>query len=108
MWLARRGCKWGKKGLPEACPKGLNTAAAPNGEPTAGAATNAPLGEPDAAAKGDIIQNTKMLLKSLNTGDFESFSRLCEPEMTSFQPETVGNLVQGVDFYKFYFDHHKR
>ena len=55
-----------------------------------------------------LTLNTKMLLKSLNTGDFESFSRLCEPEMTSFQPETVGNLVQGVDFYKFYFDHHKR
>jgi hypothetical protein len=59
------------------------------------------------AVKSEIIQNTKMLLRSLNTGDFKTFSKLCEPEMTSFQPETVGNLVQGINFYKFYFDSQK-
>ena len=24
--------------------------------------------------------------------------------MTCFEPETVGNLVEGLDFHKFYFD----
>lgn len=30
--------------------------------------------------------------------------RICDPGLTSFEPETLGNLVEGMDFHKFYFE----
>ena len=32
------------------------------------------------------------------------YRTLCDPKMTCFEPETIGNLVEGLDFHKFYFD----
>lgn len=32
------------------------------------------------------------------------YRRLCDPNMTAFEPEAIGNLVEGLDFHKFYFD----
>lgn len=31
--------------------------------------------------------------------------RICDPGLTSFEPEALGNLVEGMDFHKFYFEH---
>lgn len=47
---------------------------------------------------------TEQLLEAYNTGDFETYSRMCDPQMTAFEPGALGNLVEGVDFQKFYFD----
>lgn len=30
--------------------------------------------------------------------------RICDPGLTSFEPESLGNLVEGMDFHKFYFE----
>ena len=35
---------------------------------------------------------------------FARFRSLCDPKITCFEPETIGNLVEGLDFHKFYFD----
>lgn len=32
------------------------------------------------------------------------FRRICDPGLTSFEPEALGNLVEGMDFHKFYFE----
>ena len=34
-------------------------------------------------------------------------SKLCTEEMTCFEPETCSQLVTGMEFHKFYFDHCK-
>lgn len=33
------------------------------------------------------------------------FRKICDPQLTAFEPEALGNLVEGMDFHKFYFDH---
>lgn len=40
----------------------------------------------------------------INQGDYESYTQLCDPELTAFEPEAIGNLVVGMSFHKFYFD----
>lgn len=35
---------------------------------------------------------------------FSYCSKLVDPHMTAFEPESVGNLVAGMDFHRFYFD----
>lgn len=32
------------------------------------------------------------------------FSKLVDPQLTCFEPESNGNLVEGLGFHKFYFD----
>ena len=35
------------------------------------------------------------------------FRRLCDPHLTAFEPEAIGNLIEGLEFQKFYFDNRK-
>ncbi|CAG0893687.1 unnamed protein product, partial [Cyprideis torosa] len=56
-----------------------------------------------AARKQEVIRLTEQLIESINNGDFESYTKLCEPHMTAFEPEALGNLVEGMEFHKFYF-----
>jgi calcium/calmodulin-dependent protein kinase (CaM kinase) II len=32
------------------------------------------------------------------------FRKICDPHLTAFEPESMGNLVEGMDFHKFYFE----
>uniref|UniRef100_A0A8D3CEI6 calcium/calmodulin-dependent protein kinase n=1 Tax=Scophthalmus maximus TaxID=52904 RepID=A0A8D3CEI6_SCOMX len=54
--------------------------------------------------KQEIIKITEQLIEAINNGDFEAYTRICDPGLTSFEPEALGNLVEGMDFHKFYFD----
>ncbi|XP_073722201.1 calcium/calmodulin-dependent protein kinase type II delta 2 chain isoform X4 [Misgurnus anguillicaudatus] len=56
------------------------------------------------ARKQEIIKVTEQLIESINNGDFEAYAKICDPGLTSFEPEALGNLVEGHDFHRFYFD----
>ncbi|XP_060921195.1 calcium/calmodulin-dependent protein kinase type II delta 2 chain isoform X11 [Labrus mixtus] len=56
------------------------------------------------ARKQEIIKVTEQLIESINNGDFESYAKICDPGLTSFEPEALGNLVEGHDFHRFYFE----
>ncbi|KAM4720446.1 calcium/calmodulin-dependent protein kinase type II subunit beta isoform 1-T1 [Anableps anableps] len=56
------------------------------------------------ARKQEIIKITEQLIEAVNNGDFEAYAKICDPGLTSFEPEGLGNLVEGMDFHRFYFD----
>uniref|UniRef100_A0A8C1SME4 Protein kinase domain-containing protein n=1 Tax=Cyprinus carpio TaxID=7962 RepID=A0A8C1SME4_CYPCA len=57
-----------------------------------------------AARKQEIIKVTEQLIEAISNGDFESYTKMCDPSVTAFEPEALGNLVEGLDFHRFYFE----
>jgi len=37
----------------------------------------------------------------------DDISKYVDPQVTCFEPEACGNLIEGMDFHKFYFDNGK-
>ncbi|XP_033986822.1 calcium/calmodulin-dependent protein kinase type II delta 1 chain isoform X2 [Trematomus bernacchii] len=56
------------------------------------------------ARKQEIIKVTEQLIEAINNGDLETYTKICDPGLTSFEPEALGNLVEGTDFHRFYFE----
>ncbi|XP_036222974.1 calcium/calmodulin-dependent protein kinase type II alpha chain isoform X2 [Bactrocera oleae] len=57
-----------------------------------------------AARRQEIIKITEQLIEAINSGDFDGYTKICDPHLTAFEPEALGNLVEGIDFHKFYFE----
>ena len=43
------------------------------------------------------------LLYAIDSGDLETYRELCDPSLTAFEPEALGNLVEGLGFHETYF-----
>ncbi|CAH3030105.1 unnamed protein product [Porites evermanni] len=56
------------------------------------------------AREQQIIDLNHKLITSATAGDFETYCKLVDPQVTSFEPVSRGNLVEGLQFHKFYFD----
>eukprot|EP00850_Spirogloea_muscicola_P007360 SM000037S13495 [mRNA] locus=s37:235145:238385:+ [translate_table: standard] len=52
----------------------------------------------------DLLLATRELLTSIDTGDYATYCRFCDPGLTAFEPEAQGHLVEGLPFHQFYFD----
>ena len=52
----------------------------------------------------EIIEMTASLIDVINRGDYERYTQICDPALTAFEPESLGNIVIGMPFHKFYFD----
>ena len=55
------------------------------------------------ADRDEILELTQRLLMAATSGDWGMYADLCDPALTAFEPEAVGNLVDGLDFHHFYF-----
>lgn len=61
------------------------------------------------AAKDDqttirqLLELNGRLLASIADGDWNTYSELCDPTISAFEPEARGQLVEGMDFHRFYF-----
>uniref|UniRef100_A0A669C8E5 calcium/calmodulin-dependent protein kinase n=1 Tax=Oreochromis niloticus TaxID=8128 RepID=A0A669C8E5_ORENI len=60
--------------------------------------------EPQTTVIHNPVDGNKQLIESINNGDFEAYAKICDPGLTSFEPEALGNLVEGHDFHRFYFE----
>jgi calcium/calmodulin-dependent protein kinase (CaM kinase) II len=52
----------------------------------------------------ELIELTQQLLESIAGGDWETYARLCDPSLSAFEPESSGQLVEGLMFHKYFFD----
>ena len=59
---------------------------------------------PDDPIVAELLEANQRLLESIAEGDWETYSTLCDPSLTCFEPETRGHLVEGMEFHRFYFD----
>jgi calcium/calmodulin-dependent protein kinase (CaM kinase) II len=57
---------------------------------------------PDALTD-ELLRLTQRLLDSIATADWATYEELCDPSLTAFEPESQGQLVEGMDFHHFYF-----
>ena len=51
-----------------------------------------------------LLELNQRLLDSIASGDWETYTDLCDPTLSAFEPEARGHLVEGMDFHRFYFD----
>jgi ketosteroid isomerase-like protein len=56
----------------------------------------------DAGAQ-EILELNQQLLDAIVAADWNKYRELCEPSITCFEPEALGQLVEGLDFHEFYF-----
>ena len=54
--------------------------------------------------KRELLDLNQRLLASIAAGDWETYSRLCDPMLSAFEPEARGHLVEGMEFHRFYFN----
>ena len=51
-----------------------------------------------------ILSRTQQLLVAITAGDWDAYAEICDPTLTCFEPEALGNLVDGLDFHRYYFN----
>ena len=51
-----------------------------------------------------LLELNRRLLRSIAEGDWKTYQELCDPTLTAFEAESCGELVEGMDFHRFYFD----
>ncbi|MFN4259945.1 MAG: DUF4440 domain-containing protein [Gemmataceae bacterium] len=54
--------------------------------------------------RDELLRINQRLLDSISQGDWATYQELCDPTLTAFEPEAVGQLVEGMTFHRFYFN----
>jgi ketosteroid isomerase-like protein len=53
--------------------------------------------------RDQVLDLTQRLVIAAAGGDWDTYAELCDPSLTCFEPEALGNLVDGLDFHHYYF-----
>ena len=48
---------------------------------------------------------SEQLLAAIDQGDWDTYQLLCDPTLSAFEPEALGNLVEGIEFHHTYLAH---
>jgi calcium/calmodulin-dependent protein kinase (CaM kinase) II len=51
----------------------------------------------------ELLYLTQRLLDSIAKADWATYEELCDPSLTAFEPEAMGQLMEGLAFHQFYF-----
>ncbi len=50
-----------------------------------------------------LLGLTRTLLDAITSSNWEKYESLCDSTLSCFEPEALGNLVEGMEFHRFYF-----
>ena len=56
------------------------------------------------AAEEELLKLSRQLLTAIDSGDWTAYVALCDESITCFEPEALGNLVDGLEFHQYYFN----
>jgi len=57
-----------------------------------------------AAPAEEVLAATRRLLDAIAAADWKTYKELVADDITCFEPESRGQIVEGLPFHKFYFD----
>jgi calcium/calmodulin-dependent protein kinase (CaM kinase) II len=57
-----------------------------------------------AEVEDELLRLNHRLLESIANADWATYQELCDPSLTAFEPEALGQLVKGMEFHRFYFN----
>jgi Calcium/calmodulin dependent protein kinase II association domain len=52
----------------------------------------------------ELLRLNQRLLDSIARADWTTYEELCDPSLSAFEPESHGQLVEGMPFHRFYFN----
>jgi calcium/calmodulin-dependent protein kinase (CaM kinase) II len=52
----------------------------------------------------ELLRLTQRLLDSIARADWATYEELCDASLTAIEPESRGQLVEGMPFHRFYFN----
>jgi len=52
----------------------------------------------------ELLDLNQQLLDSIAQADWPTYQALCDPSLTAFEPEAMGQLVEGLEFHHYYFN----
>jgi ketosteroid isomerase-like protein len=58
----------------------------------------------DNSLAGEVLKLNQKLLESIANSDWATYEQLCDPELTAYEPEAQGQLIEGLEFHRFYFN----
>src|SRR5437763_15705789 len=56
------------------------------------------------AVTAELLALNQRLLDSIARADWATYEELCDPSLSAFEPESHGQLVEGLPFHRFYFN----
>jgi ketosteroid isomerase-like protein len=58
--------------------------------------------------ENELLTLSQRFLDAIEQRDWEAYIEMCDPTLTAFEPEAVGNLITGLEFHRIYFDSSSR
>merc|ERR1712216_769903 len=56
------------------------------------------------ASPEHVFEDSKRVLDAIAASDWQTYTELCEEDMSCFEEEAVGHRVDGLAFHQFYFE----
>ena len=55
-----------------------------------------------ACIEDELLLLSERLLQAIDSKDWETYTQLCDVSLTAYEPEALGQLVEGLPFHYFY------